>query len=158
MGENERRPYTINAVSIYLYKSSRKNAVCSDSICVNHLITHDNNKRVSDNRILMQFAGTLEKIVYTAAGFNNHLEVSAYMDIGKNTQYINADKRVYVTTEPLRYYWHRVKFSSIEQAVNFLYGIYCLIYPYNTLNLENTVYQDSSIKYLINLYYKGINQ
>ena len=41
----------------------------------------------------------------------------------------------------------------MEQTINFVYDIYNLIYPYNTLSLD-TIYNDPSIKYFIKEYYK----
>jgi hypothetical protein len=102
---------------------------------------------------MQQFAGTLESIVYTSLKFGGHLELSVYMDYGKNSSYINANKENYNTWEDIRLSWQRVKFSSIEQCINFLYSIYCLIYPYNEINLKNTIYNNPSVKYYINKYY-----
>lgn len=148
------KAFTINAASIYMFKSSRKNSICSDTISVNHLINHTENRRINDERIIQQFAGTLESIVYTSLKFNRHLELSVYMDYGKNTGYIDANKELYNTWEDIRYSWQRVKFSSIEQCINFLYSVYCLIYPYNEINLEKGIYNDPSIKYYINMFYR----
>lgn len=148
------KAFTINAASILLYKSNRKNSICSDIISVNHLINHADIRRISDERIIQQFAGTLEKIVYTSLQFNRHLELSVYMDYGKNSSFTNANKELYNTWEHVRFSWQRVKFSSLEECINFLYGVYCLIYPYNEINLSNTIYNDPSVKYYINMYYR----
>ena len=148
------KAFTINAASIYCFKSSRKNSICSDTISINHLINHTEDRKITDERIRQQFTGTLESIVYNALKFNNHLELSVYMDYGKNSSYINANKENYNTWEDIRFSWQRVKFSSIEQCINFLYSVYCLIYPYNEINLQNTIYNDPSVKYYINMYYR----
>lgn len=146
--------FRVNAASLILYKSRRKNARCSDIISINHLISHEENKRITDERILDQFIGTLEKVVYTALEYHQHLEFTVRMDYGKNTTYAAVSGQ-YSNWESLRYYWERVQFSSIEQAINFLYSVYSLVYPYNELNLENTVYNNASVKYLINKFYRG---
>ncbi len=148
------KAFAINAASIYMFKSGRKNSICSDTISINHLINHTENRRVDDERIIQQFIDTLESIVFTSLDFKKHLELSVYMDYGKNSSYINANKELYNTWEDIRFSWQRVQFSSIEQCINFLYSIYCLIYPYNEINLSNTIYNDPSVKYYINMYYK----
>ena len=144
-----------NSITMFLFKSNRKNSKCSEPVNVYHLIkTEGNDKKISDDRIISQFIGTIEDIIYKSKYFNNNLELSAYVSIEKNSSYINANNDIYNTTEQMRYNWQRVQFSSIEQCVNFIYSLYCLIYPYNKLNLRNTIYNNPSIKYLINEYYR----
>lgn len=144
-----------NVASVILHKSSRKNAKCSDIISINHLINNTNNKKSTDERIMQQFVNVLEKVVFQSLEYNKHLEISVYLNIGKNSNYKNANNKTYKTTERLRLCFHRQKFSSVEQAINFLYSIFCLIYPYNEINLENNVYNSSGVKYLIQKYYKN---
>lgn len=148
------KAFTINAASVLCYKSSRKNSICSDIISINHLINHSDDRRISDESIIRQFTNTLESVVYNSLRFGRHLELTVYLDTGKNSGYINANKELYNTWEDIQFSWYRVKFSSIEQCINFLYSIYCLIYPYNEINLGNTIYNDPSVKYYINMYYK----
>lgn len=145
--------YQNNAMSIFVYKSSRKNAQC-ELFSVNHLITQNNDRKLCDNSILNQFIGTIEKIVYLSKNnYNGHLELSVNMDLGKNSNYINANNDIYNCNEYLRLRFDRKQFSSIEECINFVYMLYGLIYPYNTLNLSNTVYNNPSIKYFINMFY-----
>ena len=144
-----------NSITMFLFKSNRKNSKCSEPVNVYHLIkTEGNDKKISDDRIISQFIGTIEDIIHKSKYFNNNLELSAYVSIEKNSSYINANNDIYNTTEQMRYNWQRVQFSSIEQCVNFIYSLYCLIYPYNKLNLRNTIYNNLSIKHLINEYYR----
>ena len=150
------RAFVNNAASILLYKSSRKNAKCSDIISVNHLINHSDNRKISDERIIQQFVEVLEKIVFQSLEYNKHIEVSVFLDTGKNSSYENASNETYKTTEYLQFGWNRCKFSSIEQAINFLYSVFCLIYPYNEINLENGIYNNSSVKHCIKKYYGGV--
>lgn len=146
--------YCNNAFSLFLFKSSRKNSICSDAINVNHLINHEIDRKISDERILSQFIGTLEKVVYYSLKYARHIEVSLYMDNGKNASYINANNALYHGTEYNTCSWKRVQFSSIEQFIDFLYSVYCMVYSYNELSLLNTVYNNPSVKYFINQYYK----
>lgn len=145
--------FRVNAASIIMYKSSRKNAKCSDIISINHLINNKTDRKIPDDRILEQFINIVEKVVYTAAGFNNHIELTVNLDSAKNSQYKNVNGETYKTWESNYYTWYRVKCSSVESCINFLYKVFYLIYPYNELNLENTIYNNPSIKYLIKKYY-----
>lgn len=140
-----------NAMTIYLFKSSRKNSKCSKAINVNHLISKG--VRLKDERIISQFISTIESIIYNSKEFNNHLEISAYIDIFKNESFMDANNDLYCNTNNLRYNFQRIKFSSIEQCINFIFSLYCLIYPYNEISLNNEIYTNSSIKYFINKFY-----
>ena len=117
--------YQSNAASIFCYKSSRKNSKCSDIININHLINRETDRRVSDNRIMDQIAGTIEKIVYYCKQYK-HIELSCYMDVFKQIEYENANNEIYHGVEDQRYCFQRVIFSSIEQCINFVFSVYCL--------------------------------
>lgn len=143
-----------NAMTIFQYKSSRKNSISSNAINVNHLISKE--VKLHDERIIEQLAGTLETIVYNSLKFNKNLELSAYVDTFKDASYNNANNDLYCTTQDLRYSFKRVKFSSIEQCINFLFSLYCLIYPYNEI-ASNTLYSNASVRYFINMYYSTTN-
>jgi len=140
-----------NAMSIFMFKSSRKNSKCSNTISINHLIS--NNIKIHDDRIIQQFIGTIETIVYNAKQFDGYLELSVYLDIFKNESYINANQDLYCNTNDLRYSFQRVKFSSIEQCINFIFSLYFMIYSYNEISLSQDIYNNPSIKYFINMYY-----
>lgn len=147
--------YSNNIMHIYLRKSNRKNAKISDCIMVHHLINKNKDEKLTDKRILQQFADTIAHIVYYSKQFNNHLELNSYAMINKQTSYVDANGDLYHTTEKLNYTNKRVKFSSIENCINYVYKMYCLVYPYNTINLNNTVYNNPLIKYHINNYYNN---
>lgn len=141
-----------NAMTIFQYKSSRKNSISANLINVNHLISKE--VKLHDERIIEQFTGTLETIVYNSLKFNKNLELSAYIGTFKNASYKDANDDLYCTTQDLIYSFQRVKFSSIEQCINFLFSLYCLIYPYNEIDL-NSLHSDASVRYFINMYYKN---
>lgn len=149
--EMHNKYFKSNAMSIYMFKSSRKNSKCSDTINVNHLISKE--IKIHDDRIISQFIGTIESIIYKSKQYNNHLEISVYLSIFKKSSYENANNDLYCTTDNLYYNFQRVQFSSIEQCINFIFSLYCLIYPYNEISLENEIYSNSSIKYFINEFY-----
>ena len=145
--------YQSNAASIFCFKSSRKNSKCSDIININHLINRETDRRVSDDRIMNQIAETIEKIVYYCKQYK-HIELSCYMDVFKQIEYENANNEIYHGVEDQRYCFQRVIFSSIEQCINFVFSVYCLIYPYNKID-RNTLHNNASIRYFINQYYRG---
>lgn len=146
------KAYALNSASVFCFKSSRKNSKCSDVINIIHLITKDD--KISDENIIYQFINTLEKIVYYSLQNNKYLELSAYVNVNKNASFINANNNIYHDVENYCYNFQRIKFSSIESCINFMFSIYNLIYPYNEISTK-TLYTNSSIKYLINKYYKG---
>lgn len=137
----------INGMTLFVYKSSRSNSK-SDMLNVFHLISE--NKRIHDDRIISQFVGTLESVVYHSMKYNKHLEITAYVTQAKKEAFINSNDDLYCTTKDIHYNFQRVKFSSIEQCINFLFSLYCLIYPYNEISLSNEIYSNPSVKYLIN--------
>ena len=148
-------PYTVNAVGLYLYKSSRKNSK-TKNITVNHLIKtgkNKNDKKINDDRILSQFIGTISKIVLYSRQNNKHLELSCILDYGKKASYIDANNELTYKLDIRTLHFERKQFYSMEQTINFVYDIYNLIYPYNTLSLD-IIYNDPSIKYFIKEYYK----
>ena len=148
-------PYTVNAVGLYLYKSSRKNSK-TKNITVNHLIKtgkNKNDRKINDDRILSQFIGTISKIVLYSRQNNKHLELSCILDYGKKASYINANNELTYKLDIRTLHFERKQFYSMEQTINFVYDIYNLIYPYNTLSLD-IIYNDPSIKYFIKEYYK----
>lgn len=142
-----------NAATIYLYKSNRKNAKIVKSISINHLITQKQDRKIPDGRIIEQFVDTLSYIVDYSE--KRHLEITVYSDVFKKVVYKNANGDNYHTTKDLQYNFYRVKFASIEQCINFLFTIYSLIYPYNTIDLNTGIYQNTSIKYFINKFYQN---
>ena len=147
-------PYSLNAASILLYKSSRKNAKCTDFININHLINHEKDRRINDERILQQLAGTVETIVYDSLAFNKHLEFKCFMHTFKAVSYLNANNEIYHAVEDINVDRARNKYSSIEQVINEVFNVYALIYPYNEIS-RKTVFDNTSIKYFIDMYYHG---
>ena len=147
-------PYSLNAASILLYKSSRKNAKCTESINIHHLINHKKDRRINDERILQQLVGTVEKIVYNSLVFDKHLDFKCSIHTFKSVSCRNANNEIYHTVEEINVNRARSKYSSIEQVINEVFNIYALIYPYNKIS-RKTVFNDNSIKYFINMYYHG---
>ncbi len=145
--------YQNNSGYIFCYKSTRKNAKTSDIIYINHLISHDKTvNKISDDKILDQFISTIDKIIYYSKQFK-HLELSCYLDIFKQVEYENANNKIHQDIEKNRYAFQRVQFYNIESCINYVFNIYCLIYPYNRISYK-TLHNNASIRYMINQYYK----
>ena len=153
MMNNYNTIYQNNSGFIFCYKSTRKNAKTSDIIMINHLISHDKTvNKISDDKILDQFISTIDKIIYYSKQFN-HIELSCYLDIFQQVEYKNANNEIYHDAEKHRYAFQRVQFYNIESCINYVFNIYCLIYPYNKISYK-TLHNNASIRYLINQYYK----
>ena len=149
----EHKIWENNICFIYAYKSDRKNAKIISDVTMHHLITHQENGCIDEERILNYFAGIIGQLVTDIKFSAKSINISTYTYIDKLTTYINADSELHSHNHTLRLNNQHVKFSSIEQLINYLYDILLLIYPYTRLDL-NTIYNDTSIKYFINLYYK----
>ena len=143
--------YQNNAARILCYKSNRKNSKSSESINIYHMINHNPDRRVSDNKIIDQMVETLEKIVLYCKQYK-HIELSVYMSVSKQTEYENANKEIYHGVDDLNYCFNHVIFSSIEQCINFVFSIYCLIYPYNKID-RKSLHDNASIRYFMDQYY-----
>lgn len=144
-------PYVVNAFSMYLFKSDRKNSKIINSLSVNHLINKQDDRKVSDTSILKQLVNQFSSVVYSCLK-DHYIRYNCYMDIGRATQYLNADNQLYKTLDIRQYHFNR-KCITIEQFLNDLYDLFMLIYPYSELSIK-TVFNDTSIRYFINQWYK----
>lgn len=131
--------------NIFMHKSKRKNAEISDIIKV--LNTYNN-----DNDILYQLIGTLEKVLFYVKKYK-HIEISSYVSLNKKSSFINANNNNYIENQIITYRFNRIVLYSCEQLINYIYSMYCMLYPENKLSY-NTLYDNSSIKKFINDYYK----
>ena len=61
-----KKDFINNHAYIVIFKSNRKNAKCADPISIYHLINHNANKMISDEKILLQFISTLDTICANA--------------------------------------------------------------------------------------------
>lgn len=141
-----------NALSIFLYKSGRKNSKC-ELLNAYHLIkTGDDSRKISNDRILSQFAETLSASVNYFKK-NNHIEFKILCSFGRQETYKNVYGNLYGNIDTIRIDTGRREAFSIETYINVLFDYYCLIYPYNTIS-RRELFNNSSIKYYINLFYK----
>lgn len=135
---------SLNICNIFMHKSKRKNAEISDIIKVLNVYN-------TDNDILYQLIGTLEKVLFYVKKYK-HIEVSSYVSINKESCFINANDNNYAESQIITYKFNRQVLYSCEQLINYVYSMYCMIYQGNKLSY-NTLYDNSSIKKLINDYY-----
>ena len=140
---------SLNMCNIFMHKSKRKNAEISDIIKV--LNTYNN-----DNYILYQLIGTLEKVLFYVKKYK-HIEISSYVSLNKESSFINANNNNYVENQIIEYIFDRRVLYSCEQLINYIYSMYCMLYPDNKLSY-NTLYDNVSVKKFINDYYKDVKR
>lgn len=134
----------INMCTIFMYKSSRKNAETSDIINILSVCSTDEN-------VLYQLIGTLEKTLFFAKKYN-HIEISSLVSINKKSSFVDANNNIHTENQIIKYRFERKVLYSCENLVNYIYSMYCMLYPENNLSY-NTLYDNSSIKWHINKYY-----
>jgi hypothetical protein len=127
-----------------MYKSKRKNAEISDIIKVLNVYN-------TDNDILYQLIGTLKKVLFYVKKYK-HIEISSLVSIDKESCFINANNNNYTESQVITYRFDRKVLCSCEQLINYIYSMYCMLYPDNKLSY-NTLYDNASIKNIINNYY-----
>lgn len=93
---------------------------------------------------------TLEKVLYYVKKYN-HIEVSSMVSINKESSFINANDNNYTENQIITYRFDRRVMYSCEQLINYIYSMYCLLYPENKLSY-NTIYDNARIKSIINNY------
>lgn len=144
-----------NICTIYAYKSSRKNTKIISDVTMRHLITRNENGVCDETTIMNYFVGIISQLVtdirYSA---NRHIEITTYASINHLTTYVNANNELYSHNHTIKMNNIRIKFSSIEELINYLYDLLLLVYPYTRIDIRD-IYNNVSIKYYINLYYHG---
>lgn len=130
--------------TIFMHKSKRKNAEISEIIKILNAYN-------TDNDILYQLIGTLEKALFYVKKYK-HIEVSSYVSINKKSCFINANNNNYTENQIITYKFNRQVLYSCEQLINYIYSMYCMLYPENKLSY-NTLYDNASVKKFINDYY-----
>lgn len=144
--------YYNNSAGLFISKSNRKNAK-TEYFSIHHLINQNENKKISDDRIIQQFINTLDTCINQFIRYGRKMYFSSVVTTHKQVTFINANNNLYHTLEELNHYEER-HFYSIEQFINELYRIYSLIYPYHTIS-KNDIFKNKSINYFINNWYAG---
>lgn len=140
---------SLNMCNIFMYKSKRKNAEISDIIKILNVYNNDND-------ILNQLIGTLEKVLFYVKNYK-HIEASSYVSVNKESCFINANNNNCTESQIITYKFNRQVLYSCEQLINYIYSMYCMLYPENKLSY-NTIYDNASIKKFINDYYNVVDK
>lgn len=141
-----------NDCSIFAFKSDRKNAKIISDITLRHLITHNENGCVDEDKIESYFVGIIAQLVYDIKYHGETINVTTLTTINHMTSYWNYNNELYNHNHEIHINECRKHFSSLEQLINHIYDILLLVYPYTRLDIK-TIYNNPSIKYYINLYY-----
>lgn len=141
-----------NCADIFIYKSARKNAKCIKMVHISHLISTGDTPYISENSILNYFTSKLYELVYAMKDAHS-INFSCYESYGKETRYINTNNELHSRIDMFHISHQRQSYASIEQFINYLYRVFMDIYPYSKLDI-NTIYNDWSIKHIIDNYYK----
>lgn len=137
-----------NAAYITIFKSNRKNAKCANLISVHHLISHNDNRMISDDRILLQFVRTLDAICAKAENLGaKQFIIKTTVHIGKNA--IRTPEKTDYIIERLTYNL-RLNTTSITMLISYLFNIFVLIYPYTMLSRE-TILTHSFVKCIVEI-------
>ena len=148
-----RNQWKWNICTIYAYKGTRKNSKIISDITMRHLITKNENGACDENIILNYFTGIIAQLVYDIKYHaHGHIELTTYASVNHMTTYTNANNELYLHNHTIHIDNRRIRFYSIESAINYLYDILLLIYPYTRIDIKD-IYNNASINYYINLYY-----
>lgn len=147
-----KKDFVDNSAYIVIFKSNRKNAKCADPIFIYHLINHNANNMISDNRILEQYINVLETICVKAEELGaKRFIIKTTACIGKNAIVKNPTSGKYNEIVERFTYDLQFNMTSITMLISYLFNIFALIYPYTTLSRE-TILTDASVKYIIDKY------
>ena len=125
--------YKRNCGTIYVWKSMQKNAKCLANIYVGHLITHDPEGKLTDERIIDHFVSEVDKI-FAASEREFYISVSMVEKRNPDEWFWRSDRQTFkAPTEMLHWLW---------------FNFFCRIYPYNTVSFTE-IEMNPSIKYMI---------
>lgn len=141
-----------NECLIFVYKNNRKNSKLINDITLRHLITKNENGCLDENLIENYFADIIGQLVYDIKYNATEINITTLCVTYREIRYVNFNNELQSELHPIRLYNNRVKLSSIEQLINYMYDRLLLVYPYTKLSLKD-LYNNPSIKYYINLYY-----
>lgn len=146
-------PYIVNCAGIKIYKSNRKNAALIDNVWFNHLYNKEAIK-IDDERIYEQYVHVISDLIYAVVHeTNNAINLAAIVDIGKHKRdYTNNEKSIEINS----IMFDKKEFKDIKAVLYFVYILFCLVYPYNTL-MYDFIVERKSVKYWINYYNKKGN-
>jgi hypothetical protein len=142
-------PYYNNTGMIILYKSMRKNSKCIEAFNFCHLIPSPGIEKISDDRIIEQLLNVLEKIIYAVnKESNKEIVIESFLELNKRSSYIDASGNNYNDHEKMTICLQKKHLYSWE-LLKYLYNMFSLVYPYNTINLSNELWHNKRLKDLL---------
>lgn len=142
----------IGTISFFVYKSMRKNSKCDyKSFYIQN--------NTDAEKAVYTIVGMADSVIHAMYNLDsNALIISGTISFtAPNTGYVNADKNFYNEPKNIMVFGNKIEYHSIEQIINTLYNWYMLINPYCSLSLK-TLYNNPSIKYIINNFYKKTDE
>lgn len=136
--------YKDNLGTIYVWRSARRNAALLKGINVYHLISHDQQGKCSDERILAHFVSTVSEI-FAAAEMEFYISVS----MSESRVCINHESGKEATQA---WFWRTEKmdFCHPREMIHWIwFNFFCRIYPYNRIDFT-TIEMNPSIQHFIN--------
>lgn len=131
-----------NFATVFFYKSSRKNAKILKDYHVRHLISKDNDRKISNERMKSYFLELLENVSYYSK--SNDINISVLCLEHKNA-IINGEKE----TQGWGWETGRIHFDNFTTAAHWLYfNLFCRIYPYCEIDFTE-IEMDPSYKYFL---------
>lgn len=142
-------PYYNNMGMIILYKSMRKNSKCIDAFNFSHLIPTSGIEKIPDDRIIEQLGNVLEKIIYVLnKESNKEIVIESFLELNKRSSFINANGDNYNDHEKITICLQKKHLYSWE-LLGYLYNMFSLVYPYNTINLNNELWHNKRLNSLL---------
>lgn len=142
-------PYYNNMGMIILYKSMRKNSKCIEAFNFSHLIPTPGIEKIPDERIIEQLGNVLEKIIYTVnKESNKEIVIEAVLELNKRSTFINASGDNYNDHEKITICLQKKHLYSWE-LLGYIYNMFSLVYPYNTINLNNELWHNKRLNNLL---------
>lgn len=137
-----------NAATIYFYKSSRKNAKIIKTYHINHLITKNNDRKISNERMKSHFLEMLEYLSHYSKP--NDINICVNCNEWKNAIHDGEKK-----TQNFCWTTNRLHFDNFPGAAHWLYfNLFCRIYPYCEIDFAD-IETDNNVKYLYSQWKKG---
>lgn len=138
-----------NSINLYICKSTRKNAKIEIVDCKQFF-------KINNEKAIDKIVNTVEKIIFMQKKLNAK-DIIIYGSLSKQieTNFINANNQEYNTSDIRGLRLPLQMFCSIESLINFLYDCVMILNPNLTLHVK-TLFDNPSIKYVINNYYHEV--
>lgn len=140
--------YVNNAATIYFYKSQRKNAKIIKTYNINHLITKNSDRKISNECMISHFLELLEYVSCYSKPNNIDISVSC-------NEWRNAIHGCLKDSQNFCWTTGRIHFDNFTEAAYWLYfNLFCRIYPYCEIAFTD-IETDNNFRYLYEQWKKG---